>query len=89
MQAYISTAGGYVSNPDATSNCQFCSTRTTDQFLGGNFNIDYGSHWWHLGVFCAFILFNVTSLSVLLVALLIRFLSGLCHLRLDMAVPHS
>jgi ATP-binding cassette subfamily G (WHITE) protein 2 (SNQ2) len=61
MQAYISTAGGYVSNPDATSNCQFCSTRTTDEFLGGNFNIEYSTHWWHLGVFCAFILFNVSS----------------------------
>jgi ATP-binding cassette, subfamily G (WHITE), member 2, SNQ2 len=33
LAQYISVAGGYVANPNATSDCQFCSTRTTNQFL--------------------------------------------------------
>jgi ABC-type multidrug transport system permease subunit len=28
---YISFAGGYLTNSDATSGCEFCSTATTDQ----------------------------------------------------------
>ena len=28
MDSYISAAGGYLSNPDATSACQFCSVRS-------------------------------------------------------------
>lgn len=62
MQTYISFAGGYLQNPEANSNCMFCSTRTTDQFLSGNFNISYNDHWWHLGVFAAFIVFNVSNI---------------------------
>jgi ATP-binding cassette subfamily G (WHITE) protein 2 (SNQ2) len=63
MQAYISASGGYLLNPDESSNCQFCSTRTTDQFLGGNFNIRYANHWRDFGIFCAFIVFNVSLLG--------------------------
>lgn len=61
MQKYISVVGGYLENSGATSDCNFCSTRTTDEFLVRNFNIEYSSHWWHLGVFCAYILFNVSG----------------------------
>lgn len=59
MNPYMSVAGGYLTNPDATSACQFCSVRTTDQFLGLTFNIFYEHHWRNFGIMVAFIIFNV------------------------------
>jgi ATP-binding cassette subfamily G (WHITE) protein 2 (SNQ2) len=64
LQPFISTVGGYLQNSDATTACQFCSTRTTDEFLGTRFNITYASRWWHLGVFAAYIVFNVRTLCL-------------------------
>ncbi len=61
MDRYISFAGGYLANPNAASNCQFCSTRTTDQFLATNFNIFYGHHWRNFGFMIAYVAFNVSS----------------------------
>lgn len=58
-------AGGYLSNPDASSDCGFCSTRTTDEWLGNLFNIYYSHHWRNIGLIIAFIGFNVcASISV-------------------------
>lgn len=63
LNTYISAHGGYVFNPSATSQCQFCQYRTTDEFLGNNFNIRYSHRWRNLGLFIVFIVFNVgTSL---------------------------
>ncbi|KAF7360014.1 Pleiotropic drug resistance ABC transporter [Mycena venus] len=60
--SYMSFAGGYLTNADATSGCQFCSTATTDQFLGGAFNILFKNHWRDAGLMCAYIGFNVICL---------------------------
>ncbi|PPQ81326.1 hypothetical protein CVT25_015082 [Psilocybe cyanescens] len=65
MAPYISAAGGYLANPDATSACEFCSMRTTDQFLGTAFNIFYKNHWRDFGIFIAFSLFNISLIYVL------------------------
>lgn len=59
MQGYISFAGGYLVDASASEACQFCSTRTTDEFMAGNFNIHYSDRWWHLGTFVGYIVFNV------------------------------
>lgn len=40
MQAYISYAGGYLANPDSTSECQFCTIQSTNVFLE-QFKISY------------------------------------------------
>jgi len=56
---HISDNGGYLSNPTATSQCQFCSYRTTDEYLGNNFNIEYSQRWRDVGIFIAFIAFNI------------------------------
>lgn len=58
---YISAHGGYVTNLDATSQCQFCGYRTTDEYLSNNFNIRYSNRWRDLGIFIAFIIFNVRT----------------------------
>ncbi|TRM62061.1 ABC-2 type transporter-domain-containing protein [Schizophyllum amplum] len=59
LQPYIEMAGGYVTNGDATSDCQFCAVRTTDQFLNMSFNIYYENHWRDFGIMVAFVVFNV------------------------------
>ncbi|TDL13502.1 hypothetical protein BD410DRAFT_442376 [Rickenella mellea] len=65
MQQFIARSGGYLSNPDATSNCEFCPARTTDQFLGRSFNIQYSHHWRNAGIMLGFTLFNVFALYAL------------------------
>jgi len=59
MNPYMSRAGGYLTNPDSTSACQFCSFRNTDQYLDLSFNIKFSNRWRDVGIFIAFIAFNV------------------------------
>ncbi|KAG9227093.1 hypothetical protein CCMSSC00406_0008293 [Pleurotus cornucopiae] len=61
FQSYIVNNGGYLNNPDAASACQFCSTRTTDEYLERTFNIQYSHRWRDVGIFCAFIVFNTVA----------------------------
>ncbi|KAI1093930.1 ABC-2 type transporter-domain-containing protein [Rostrohypoxylon terebratum] len=58
MTPYNSVAFGAVYNPDATSNCQFCSLSNTNIFLA---TVDsyYGERWRNLGLIWAYIVFNV------------------------------
>lgn len=60
LQSYISSSGGYLQNPDAISNCQFCSARTTDELLETNFKVFYDHHWRDLGIFVGFCAINVS-----------------------------
>ena len=60
MQNFISAAGGYLTNPDATVDCRFCSARTTDQFLFRSFNIEYTHRWRNLGIVLGVTVFNVS-----------------------------
>ncbi|KAF8206137.1 pleiotropic drug resistance ABC transporter [Mycena galopus ATCC 62051] len=62
---YMSFAGGYLTNANATSACEFCSTATTDQFLEPNFNIYYSHHWRNAALLFAYIGFNIVSIYVL------------------------
>ncbi|THG98996.1 hypothetical protein EW026_g3289 [Hermanssonia centrifuga] len=65
LTPYMNAAGGYITNPDATSGCEFCSFRTTDQFLSASFNIEYSHHWRNFGFMFAFIAFNVSAIYFL------------------------
>ena len=60
LQEYISRSGGYITNPDATIGCQYCSARTTDEWMEPNFNILYSNHWRDFGIFWGYIVFNVS-----------------------------
>jgi len=64
MDPYMTRAGGYLTNPDSTTACQFCSLRTTDDLLDFSFNIKYSNRWRDVGIFIAFIAFNVCDFSV-------------------------
>ena len=58
MAEYITTIGGYLTNPDATSNCQFCQSSNTNSYLAG-LNSEYSTRWRNFGIMWAFIIFNV------------------------------
>lgn len=58
LGSYISANGGYIADPSATSQCQFCQYRTADEYLGNNFNIQYSHRWRNVGIFIVFIAFN-------------------------------
>ncbi|KAM6501505.1 pleiotropic drug resistance ABC transporter [Amanita muscaria] len=62
---FISRQGGSVANPGSTSGCLFCSSATTDQFIGPKFNIFYSQHWRNLGIFCAYIVINIGAIYLL------------------------
>ncbi|KAF7374594.1 Brefeldin A resistance protein [Mycena sanguinolenta] len=62
---YISFAGGYLTNADATSACEFCSTATTDQLLEPSFSIFYSHHWRDAGLLFVYVGFNIIALYAL------------------------
>ncbi|OSX63435.1 hypothetical protein POSPLADRAFT_1074039 [Postia placenta MAD-698-R-SB12] len=62
---FIETSGGYLTNGEATSNCEYCAYSTTDAFLEESFNIVYAHHWRDFGIFCAFIIFNIVCVYLL------------------------
>ncbi|KZT00050.1 uncharacterized protein LAESUDRAFT_739756 [Laetiporus sulphureus 93-53] len=61
---FVSVVGGYLTNPNATSSCEYCAYSTTDTFLGDNFNIYYSRHWRDLGLFCVYIGFNIGCIFI-------------------------
>jgi ABC-type multidrug transport system permease subunit len=58
MQTYISEAGGYLLDENATTNCSFCSVKDTNTFLK-NLNSDYSLRWRNFGLMWVFIVFNI------------------------------
>lgn len=61
LSEFISNSGGYLSNPNATDNCQYCPARTTDEFLAAQFNIKYSDRWLSFGLLFVYIGFNVSQ----------------------------
>ncbi|KAH9474468.1 Brefeldin A resistance protein [Psilocybe cubensis] len=72
MAQYLSNRGGYLTNSDASSGCQFCPSRTTDEWMGPTFNIYYRHHWRDFGIFCAYIIFNLFLVYLLTYLVRIR-----------------
>ncbi|KAG8216186.1 ABC-2 type transporter-domain-containing protein [Butyriboletus roseoflavus] len=62
LDPFISSSGGYLQNPDAGSNCLYCSASTADAWLFSTFNIQYVHRWRNVGLFCAFIVFNICAM---------------------------
>lgn len=60
MADYMEVAGGYLSNPDARSDCHFCEITETDQFLKV-VNIEFDNRWRDFGVLWAFVAFNIVG----------------------------
>lgn len=64
MAEHISTAGGYLLEPYATSNCQFCKIKETNAYLA-NINAYYDDRWRNLGIMWAYVAFSVATALVL------------------------
>ena len=55
--AFAQTAGGYLLNPTASDDCQYCQYSTGDQYLAG-LNIKASDKWRDFGVFLVFVFTN-------------------------------
>ncbi|KAH9077823.1 ABC-2 type transporter-domain-containing protein [Lactarius deliciosus] len=72
LSTFISTTGGYVTNPNATDNCQFCSYRTADEFLQSNSNIFWSHHWRNFGFVWIYVVFNIFAVYAMTYVFRIR-----------------
>ncbi|CEP24187.1 CDR2 [Cyberlindnera jadinii] len=62
---YIAAAGsGYLRDPDSRSECEFCPLSSTNDWLSLN-EVNYNQKWRNLGIFCAYLGFNVAASIVL------------------------
>lgn len=55
--AFVQSAGGYLLNPDATSDCQYCQYTSGDGYLA-TLNINASEKWRDFGIFLAFVISN-------------------------------
>lgn len=58
IKPYLSAAGGYLQDPSATDNCQFCSIEDTNTFLDA-IGLSYNNAWRDYGILWAYIIFNI------------------------------
>ncbi|KAM5346289.1 hypothetical protein ACJ41O_009294 [Fusarium nematophilum] len=58
LEPMLSSAPGWLQNPDATEQCQYCAFRNADQYLAGS-NIFWSERWRNYGIMWAFVGFNM------------------------------
>ncbi|CAO1616995.1 unnamed protein product [Jaminaea pallidilutea] len=58
--AWAQSAGGYLTNPMATTNCGYCQYSIGDQFAQ-SLNANYGFRWQAFGIFLGFCVFNIAA----------------------------
>ncbi|KAG0056067.1 hypothetical protein BGZ83_006504 [Gryganskiella cystojenkinii] len=68
--AFLARAPGYLNNPSATSNCQYCQYSTGQDFYR-NLNMDFGHRWRNVGIALIYLCSNVT-----LILLGVKFFKG-------------
>ncbi|KAI2628414.1 ABC-2 type transporter-domain-containing protein [Xylaria nigripes] len=55
--AFVDSAGGYLLNPNATADCQYCPYKSGNEFLS-TLNIDASDKWRSFGIFLTFCISN-------------------------------
>ena len=60
MEAYLGAAGSYLTDPNNTSECTYCSVGDTNVFLAG-VNSDYADRWRNMGLMWVYIAFNIVG----------------------------
>ncbi|KAL2006612.1 hypothetical protein VTN00DRAFT_9280 [Thermoascus crustaceus] len=60
MGPFIEMAGGYLSDPDATSNCGFCQMSSTDTYLA-MVSSHFSDAWRNFGLMWVYIAFNIAG----------------------------
>ncbi|KAJ2373879.1 ATP-binding cassette transporter snq2, partial [Coemansia sp. RSA 2603] len=62
---WVSKAIGYLNNPDATDNCQYCSYKVGDEFYT-SLSWSFNHRWRNIGILLGFIAFNVVFTVVMI-----------------------
>ncbi|KIY47084.1 pleiotropic drug resistance ABC transporter [Fistulina hepatica ATCC 64428] len=62
MDTYIDLYGGYLTNANATSECNFCPVKLADQFFETNFHMFFNHRWRNAGLMCVYIMFNICAI---------------------------
>ena len=60
---FMETATGYIANPDATSECQYCTYEKGQDFYHG-LSMDYANRWRNVGIMFIYLVFNVIMVIV-------------------------
>ncbi|SCW03574.1 LAFE_0G13476g1_1 [Lachancea fermentati] len=63
LETYISNNSGYLSNPSATANCEYCPYSVQDQVVE-QFNVKWAYRWRNFGFLWAYIIFNFFAMLV-------------------------
>ncbi|BFZ62298.1 Multidrug resistance protein [Saitoella coloradoensis] len=63
--AYLAVAPGYLYNPDATADCQYCTFKTGDGFLATR-DMSWDNRWRDFGILIGYVAFNMIMTFVLL-----------------------
>lgn len=58
MEPYMTAVGGYLTNPNSTTDCSFCTIGDTNTFLAGA-RAYYSDRWRNYGIIWAYIFFNI------------------------------
>lgn len=58
LSQYLAVAPGYLRNPDATEDCQYCPVTTSDQYLGAS-DMFWADRWRNFGLGWSYIAFNI------------------------------
>lgn len=58
MSTYKATLGGYLTNDNATANCEFCAAASTNVYLT-QLSSQYSTRWRNFGIMWAFVIFNI------------------------------
>lgn len=71
MARYLALAPGTLSNPNATSRCEYCALTVADQYLAPR-GIEWGLRWRNFGLIWAYIVFDIAMVLVLYYMIRVR-----------------
>lgn len=61
---YLNATGGYLQNPDATSECSYCAFSSSDTYMA-TLGMKYSHRWRNLGFYCIYVIFDVAAMLFL------------------------
>lgn len=61
MSNFLKNAPGYISNPNATTNCAYCQVSVGDEYMTQR-GVYYGNLWRNFGFYWAYIVFNMFAM---------------------------
>ncbi|KAI9492436.1 ABC-2 type transporter-domain-containing protein [Zychaea mexicana] len=66
MQDFFADGGsGYIVNPSTSTQCEYCTYRTAEEYYSGTYGWDAIHKWRNIGILCIFVVFNVIVFGAL------------------------